>query len=252
MKKKIISLALVVAMVAIMLTSFTLAYFTDYETAKNVMTMGNVDIEQCEYERAYDEAGNLAGLQPFTQGKKLLPMGGDPAWADELVTVNGDSFKVFASENVIDKIVTVENKGNIPAYVRTIVALEAGKSAEKAAELWYNYIGVTDNSDDGETISSEDNDLYVKIGDDYYIIVVYTYVDALEAGAKSGASLTGVALYPETKKEDIADFGGEYSVLALTQAVQASDMGTDAGDALDKAFGEVNATNVADWFASVA
>lgn len=44
MKKRILSLALVVALVAIMLTSFTLAYFTDVDTVKNAFTMGKVDI----------------------------------------------------------------------------------------------------------------------------------------------------------------------------------------------------------------
>lgn len=246
MKKKIVAFMLVIAMLAIAIVGGTLAYFTDTDAAKNVMTMGNVDIEQIEQER--DPNG---GLKEFTQGKSLLPMGGAPAWAAETVTVNGDSFKVFDSENVLDKIVTVDNNGNTPAYVRTIVALEAGKSEDEAKALWNNNIAVTDNSD-GDTILVEDEDLFVKIGDDYYIIVVYTYVDALAAGAKSGASLTGVALYSNTTKEDIASFGDEYSVLVLSQAVQASDMGEDAGAALDLAFGDVDAANVADWFENVA
>ena len=38
----------------------------------------------------------------------------------------------------------------------------------------------------------------------------------------------------------------------MSQAVQASDMGDDAGAALDKAFGDVDATNVAEWFKDVA
>ena len=245
MKKKIVAFTLVIAMLAICFGA-TLAYFTDTDAAKNVMTMGKVDIEQVEQERGEDGA-----LQEFTQDKMLLPMGGDPAWAADLVTVNGDSFKVFDSENVIDKIITVNNNGNTAAYVRTIIALEAGKSAEEAKDLWYNYIALTDNSD-GETIIVEDNDLFVKIGETYYIIVVYTYADALEAGAKSGASLTGVALYKEATQETIANLGDTYEVLALSQAVQAADMGDDAGAALDTAFGDVNAANVADWFAGIA
>ena len=245
MKKKIVAFTLVIAMLAICFGA-TLAYFTDTDAAKNVMTMGKVDIEQIEQER-----GENGELQDFTQDKMLLPMGGDPAWAADLVTVNGDSFKVFDSENVIDKIITVNNNGNTAAYVRTIIALEAGKSAEEAKDLWYNYIALTDNSD-GETIIVEDNDLFVKIGETYYIIVVYTYADALEAGAKSGASLTGVALYKEATQETIANLGDTYEVLALSQAVQAADMGDDAGAALDTAFGDVNAANVADWFASIA
>ena len=110
MKKKIVAFMLVIAMLAIAIAGGTLAYFTDTETAKNVMTMGKVDIEQIEQER--DPAGDL---RAFTPGKNLLPMGGDPAWAEEKVTVNDDSFKVFASENVLDKFVTVNNIGNTPA-----------------------------------------------------------------------------------------------------------------------------------------
>lgn len=246
MKKKLVAFMLVISMLAIAIVGGTLAYFTDTDAAKNVMTMGKVDIEQIEQERDEDGA-----LQEFTQDKMLLPMGGDPAWAADLVTVNGDSFKVFDSENVIDKIITVNNNGNTAAYVRTIVALEAGKTAEEAKNLWYNYIALTDNSD-GKTIIDEDNDLFVKIGETYYIIVVYTYADALEAGAKSGASMTGVALYKEATKETIANLGDTYEVLALSQAVQAFDMGDDAGAALDKAFGDVNEANVAGWFASIA
>ena len=246
MRKKIVAFTLVIAMLAICFGS-TLAYFMDTETVKNVMTIGNVDIEQIEQQR--DENG---GLEAFENGKILLPMGGDPAWAAETVTVNGDSFKVFDSENVLDKFVTVNNIGNSDAYVRTIVALEAGKSAEEAKNLWYNYIGVTDNTDNGVTIDSEDNDLFVKIGDTYYIIVVYTYVNAIAPGVQAPATLTGVALYKEATQETIANLGDTYEVLALSQAVQASDMGADAGAALDTAFGDVNAANVADWFAGIA
>lgn len=244
-KKKIISLCLVVCLLATAIGG-TLAYFTDTEAAKNVMTMGNVDIEQIEQERC-----PTGGLQPYTQGQILLPMGGATAWAEEEVTVNGDSFKVFASENALDKIVTVKNNGNSDAYVRTIVALEAGKSEAEAGSLWYNNLAVSDNSD-GTQVICEDNDLYVKIGDTWFVIVVYTYADAIAAGTESVPSLTGVGLYSKTTKEDVANLEGDYEVLVVSQAVQASDMGDDAGAALDLAFGDVNATNVAEWFKNVA
>lgn len=245
MKKKIVAFMMVICMLAIALIGSTLAYFTDNDSVKNVMTMGNVDIEQIEQER--DPAG---GLKPFTQGKMLLPMGGATAWAEEEVTVNGDSFKVFASENALDKIVTVKNNGNSDAYVRTIVALEAGKSENEAKSMWYNNLAVSDNSD-GTQVICEDNDLFVKIGDTWFIIVVYTYGDAIAAGTESVPSLTGVGLYSVTTKEDVANLEGDYEVLVVSQAVQASDMGDDAGAALDLAFGDVNAPNVAEWFENV-
>lgn len=241
-KKKIISLCLVVCLLATAIGG-TLAYFTDTEAVKNVMTMGNVDIEQIEQERS--PAG---GLQPYTQDQILLPMGGYD-W--EEVTVNGDSFLVLASENALDKIVTVKNKGNSDAYVRTIVALEAGKSKDEAKSMWYNNLAVSDNSD-GTQVIGEDNNLFVQIGDTWFAIVVYTYGDAIAAGTESVPSLTGVGLYPETTQEDVANLEGDYEVLVVSQAVQASDMGDDAGAALDRAFGDVDATNVAEWFKDVA
>ena len=239
-KKKIISLCLVVCLLATAIGG-TLAYFTDTEAVKNVMTMGNVDIEQIEQERS--PAG---GLQPYTQNQTLLPMGGYD-W--EEVTVNGDSISVLADG--LDKIVTVKNNGNSAAYVRTIVALEAGKSEDEAKSMWYNNLAVSDNSD-GTQVIGEDNNLFVQIGDTWFAIVVYTYCDAIAAGTESVPSLTGVGLYPETTKEDVANLEGDYEVLVVSQAVQASDMGDDAGAALDKAFGDVDATNVAKWFKDVA
>ena len=239
-KKKIISLCLVVCLLATAIGG-TLAYFTDTEAVKNVMTMGNVDIEQIEQERS--PAG---GLQPYTQNQTLLPMGGYD-W--EEVNVNGDSISVLADG--LDKIVTVKNNGNSAAYVRTIVALEAGKSEDEAKSMWYNNLAVSDNSD-GTQVIGEDNNLFVQIGNSWFAIVVYTYCDAIAAGTESVPSLTGVGLYPETTKEDVANLEGDYEVLVVSQAVQASDMGDDAGAALDKAFGDVDATNVAKWFKDVA
>ena len=239
-KKKIISLCLVVCLLATAIGG-TLAYFTDTEAAKNVMTMGNVDIEQIELERNPD-----GDLQPYTQNQTLLPMGGYD-W--EEVTVNGDSISVLADG--LDKIVTVKNNGNSAAYVRTIVALEAGKSEDEAKSMWYKNLAVTDNAD-GTQVIGEDNNLFVEIGGTWFAIVVYTYGDAIAAGTESVPSLTGVGLYPETTQKDVANLEGDYEVLVVSQAVQASGMGDDAGAALDEAFGDVDATNVAKWFKDVA
>ena len=239
-KKKIISLCLVVCLLATAIGG-TLAYITATDADKNVMTMGNVDIEQIEQERS--PAG---GQQPYTQNQTLLPMGGYD-W--EEVTVNSDSISVLADG--LDKIVTVKNKGNSNAYVRTIVALEAGKSEDEAKSMWYKNLAVSDNAD-GTQVIGEDNNLFVQIGDTWFAIVVYTYGDAIAAGTESVPSLTGVGLYPETTQKDVANLEGDYEVLVVSQAVQASDMGDDAGAALDKAFGDVDATNVAKWFKDVA
>ena len=65
----------------------TVAYLQDADSDVNVMTLGNVKIEQHEYERAVGadgkfetitiESGTGYKLKPFTQGKPLYPTTND-------------------------------------------------------------------------------------------------------------------------------------------------------------------------------
>ena len=88
MKKKILSIALVVAMVAV-IAAGSLAYFTDTESEDNVFTVGKVDITLNEK--------NADGT-PFTQDQKLYPG--------------------TKTQNNIPKIVTVtNNQGSEDAYM---------------------------------------------------------------------------------------------------------------------------------------
>lgn len=88
MKKKILSIALVVAMIAV-IAAGSLAYFTDTESKDNVFTVGKVDITLNEK--------NADGT-PFTQNQKLYPG--------------------TKTQNNIPKIVTVtNNQGSEDAYM---------------------------------------------------------------------------------------------------------------------------------------
>ena len=64
MKKKILSLCLVVALAAVAVIGGTMAYFTDTDTAANTFTHGNVKIDLVE---------KNADGSDFTQDQKLLP-----------------------------------------------------------------------------------------------------------------------------------------------------------------------------------
>lgn len=88
MKKKIITLCLVVALAATAIIGGTLAYFTDTDEATNTFTTGNVKIQL--------EEKNADGTD-FTQDQKLLP---------------GSK-----TENNVPKIVTVKNTGSEDAYM---------------------------------------------------------------------------------------------------------------------------------------
>ena len=235
MKKRIMSIALALCLLAVAAMG-TIAYFTDTDNDKNVFTFGSVEITQNEV--MYKD-GNFVD---FEDGGVLLPMGNDTAWAAEELTYSGASFKVFDSDNWLSKIVTVTNDGDSDAYVRTIVAVEGNQKA------WDENIAITDNVGTTSGVSYGVSDLYVTINGTEYIIVTYVYDEAVAANTTSVPSLTGVALYKETTQEDIVAFGDTYDVLVISQAVQAADMGTDAGAALDEAFGAVTETSVVEWF----
>ena len=121
MKKKILSIALVVAMVAV-IAAGSLAYFTDTEKADNTFTVGKVDITLNEK--------NADGT-PFTQNQKLYPG--------------------TKTQNNIPKIVTVtNNQGSEDAYMWAEIwipsALDDGDDHSPTApglgnSLHFNYAG---------------------------------------------------------------------------------------------------------------
>ena len=93
MKKKVLVVALAVALLAIAVGG-SLAWFMDTDEVKNTFTVGSIDIEQNE---------------DFVQDSQLLPVvGTDPT---------------VATDNYIKKTVTVENTGINGAYVQTYVAV---------------------------------------------------------------------------------------------------------------------------------
>ena len=103
-------LLLIVSLVLALTMSLggTLAYLTDTDEAVNVMTLGNVDIEQ--YEK--DAEGNT-----FEQNQPLYPA---------YYTTDNEGNITSAVTGAIDKVVSVKNVGTSEAYVRTLLAFEAG------------------------------------------------------------------------------------------------------------------------------
>ena len=239
MKKltKILAMVLALALTATMSVALTMAYLTDTDEDVNVMTLGNVDIEQIEQERG--ENGNLVD---FTQAKPAYPAVGPIEWAAEGVNVNGTEYKVFTDDlkNVVDKIVTVKNTGKSDAFVRTIVVIEAPDYDSK------NLIHVN-VSPDGITQSSW---APVDINGIKYVYSVFTYHDALKPNEISAPSLVQVFLDSVTTNEDVAKFGSTWEIFALSQAVQTAGF-ANAGTALDTAFEPATKENVATWFSGM-
>ena len=128
MKKKILSIALVVAMVAV-IAAGSLAYFTDKDNATNTFTVGNVNINLIEQER-----NGQGGLKDFTQDKKLYPIVGS-AQGEK------DALGMPTAKNYVDKIVTVKNTGSEAAYIRAYFAIPSAldmamRPERPAFQLW--------------------------------------------------------------------------------------------------------------------
>ncbi len=235
--KKVLLMGAAYVLVAALAIGGTIAYLSSNDSDVNVMTLGNVKIEQVEQER--DANGNLVG---FTQAKPAYPAVGPVEWAEEGVTVNGTEYKVFTDDlkNVIDKIVTVNNTGKSNAYVRTIVAIEAPDyDPDNLIHINYN--------DTGIVIS---NPITAEIKGVKYVVFAFTYNEALTAGEKSAPSLMQLFLDKDADNAFCEKFGSSWDVMVLSQAVQTAGF-DNAGEALNTGFGELNEENVIKWFGGV-
>lgn len=257
----------------------TLAYLTSTADDVNVMTLGNVEIKQHEYQRVTNDDGSYKTdtidgqtsyvLEAFKQGKALLPIVGDPnepgnspAYAGYDNTIvrmtqvdSYGSMQVFAGKNAQDKFVTVENTGKSDAYVRTLVAIENGTgdanligigsrcvAAEKAATSTAPWVSnyIGQIIVDGNTYGLFE---YVYRG----ASDVSRHVNGvLPAGDTTYPSLCQVYLKHNATNEDMeaidGNGNGTLDILVLSQAVQVEGF-ADAKTALDTAFGDITTTN---------
>ena len=275
MKKRIVTIALVVALLATCFAG-TYAYLTDTDEAINTMTLGNVDIEQYEWQREVGEDGKYVTatvdgkpsyvLEAYEQDKPLYPIVGDPnepsdspayaGWDTTTVRMSQvysyGGMQVFAGKNAQDKFVTVANTGKTDAYVRTLVAIEVGTA--DAAKIPVSHHNTWTKNIVGT----------VEIGGHNYYVLEFVYAGGqlsdgtwrhengvLPAKDNTYPNLCQVYLKHNATNEDMvkidANENGKLDILVLSQAVQAAGF-DNALTALDTAFGDANAANVAAWF----
>lgn len=273
--KSLLSLLLVVVMTAGIAISGTVAYLQHQDSDVNVMTLGNVKIEQLEYERVVENGAWVSvgetdrygytpdEIQEFTQAKPLYPAvfaDGIIKWDDRNGSQNASGAgshqqswgQVGASgsnqlfddsvKNVQDKFVFVKNTGKSDAYVRTFIALEQGGIE---ADEFENVIMTNTNINhwEKETVATD-----VEIDGSKYVVLCLTYLGPksnptgiLAPGAVSYPSFLQVYMKPEATNEDVeaidGNGNGTYDILVLSQAVQTAGF-DNAKDALDKAFGD--------------
>lgn len=229
-KKKVFTLMLVIMLLSIAIVGGSLAWFTAEDSATNTFTVGSIEIKQ--HEQQHNETG---GLENFTQHQTLMPIvnTGNPA----------------ADPNYVEKIVTIENTGKNPAYVRTFIAVD-----ERIAPYLYLDLNVAEGW-------QRDTDRSVNIDGQPHKVLVFTYTNALETrGDTTPKLLKGVYLGAEVdvqmnpttqqkefchREEDGTFKFSEFKVTGdpdnvkvwvATQAVQQEGF-NDAYAALDQAFG---------------
>lgn len=244
--KNILLSGLSLVLVAALAIGGTVAYLQDDDSDVNVMTLGNVKIEQNEYERvvengAYKVENGSYVLKDFSQAKPLLPCteldaNGNPYnhgagnWDTTKVDMSQVGSQglqqVFTSKNAQDKIVTVKNTGKSDAYVRTWIALEDPFTEGR--------IGV--NVGDTTKYIQDPAWASVTIDGVQYSVSCFTYKEALKPGEVSTPSLFQVYLNYKATNEDMELLGDTYEILAFSQAVQTAGF-ADAKTALNTAFG---------------
>jgi len=249
MKKKILSIALVVAMVAV-IAAGSLAYFTDKDNAKNTFTVGNVNINLIEQERGKN------GLQDFTQNKKLYPIVGS-AQGEK------DALGMPTAKNYVDKIVTVKNTGTEKAYIRAYFAIPAalddGYETFNAGlnVLHFNFgnkvvNGAVSSTEGAEWIWTHGNkwNYFETVIDNIKYNVYYAdYYQAVDAGATTEQFIQGVYLDQSFDRHDgkcyafgkevLLDDGWDWNKVScpvFAVACQAEGF-TNANDAMNAAFG---------------
>ena len=106
-KKKVLVVALAIALVAVAVGG-TLAWFQDSDEVTNVFTVGSIDIDQ---------------LEVFEQESQLIPVVGDDP--------------TVATDNYIEKNVTVKSLGENAAYVQTFFAVPKILDDKGVVKLYY-------------------------------------------------------------------------------------------------------------------
>lgn len=267
--KKILFTGISYLLVAALAIGGTLAYLQDTDEAVNVMTLGNVYIEQLEYQRAEGVAHNAGeagkgngvkegALVKFVQDQPLYPAvpSDDTAytaeqtdlfyWGDYVYsgTAGNGLWNDDKLSNVMDKMVFVKNTGNVDAYVRTLIAFECPVGMEYSPSPDKEFMMNVNGSD---TCYKWEEIGYITVDETRYLVMEATYLKALNPGNTSHPSLLQVVMTHNATNEDMELLGDTYNIVVLSQAIQTAGFDS-AAQALDAGFGETTLTTAAEWF----
>ena len=187
MKKKVLAIALAVALIAIMVGG-SLAYFTAEDEATNTFTIGSVEIDLWEN-------GVEAG-ETMAMGQLIPVVGSDP-------TKETDNYQL--------KAVQVKNTGLNPAYVEVFVAVP--KVLDDAGVL-----KLMDNYPDSESYGWEAaiNVGEMTQGTIAYNVYKYRYSTALSAGVITDEAIEYVYINSQADMDVTRDENGTITAAYFT------------------------------------
>ena len=116
--KKIIALVLALVLTVAASVAGTVAYLQAEDSDVNVMTLGNVEIEQIEQQLSEDGTK----LVPFKQAKPLYPYVGEIAWNDNKINIIKERVKIVIL--VFSYIFTDVRVINLKLYRRIFLAFK--------------------------------------------------------------------------------------------------------------------------------
>lgn len=123
-KKKLLTMVLALVLIGAVGVGATLAYFTDNDSATNVVTMGHVNIELTEEEWTYGEEG-ITGVTP---GQEIAK--------DPTITLVGDSLDAYVRIKL--EVTGFEGLNNAAAYKEDVLKeLVLGEGWTKVGDYYY-------------------------------------------------------------------------------------------------------------------
>ena len=196
MKKKIVSLCLCVALLAVAVIGGTLAYFTDTTEVKtNVFTVGDVEIKLDEPE--WEEPETVEPGIEYSKDPTVTNIGTSDAWVRINVTLSDwAAFKTAAAKHNITDLSTI--------------------FADHDATKWTRVSITEDSEKDTVTYS-------------------YLFNEILAAEEDTGALFTSVtvpAAFDNDDMEAIAGEDGKFTIDVYAEAIQDADF-ADAAAAFD-------------------
>jgi len=222
MKKKVVSIFLVVVLMAIAAVG-TLAYFTDTDNATNTMKVGDLDITVSE-----------------------IGADGEEFDEDAILMMPGEANKIRK------EIWTTLEAGSVDAYVRSIVLFEV---TDEGWDFFWDDCAFTKHLPTESAWPVEYCEETVEIDGVPYVAACF-YPNAnggkLTAGQEY-CSMNQFWFKDHVTSAQIEELGANYNILTLSQAVQVTgNTAANNREALNNEFGVVNAVNVADWFSWVS